>query len=238
MNAQPVSNDIALRIGLAARVLPDTTPQQIFKVLEDLIGLPPTPSKLKKISVRQLKSACDGALGEIPTAQLKEAAAYLRGEVDIDFNDDSLPKPVAYEEGDMPGSIRVALASNSGESLDGHFGSCVRFLVYQVSATESRLIDLRRPAVDFDNQEDKMAARADSIKDCQLLYVVSIGGPAAAKVVRRNVHPIKRPTGGDAPELIADLQGSLAGKPAPWLAKIMGQGTEERIRFEREEVAE
>jgi hypothetical protein len=34
-------------------------------------------------------------------------------------------------------SIRIACASNRGERLDGHFGSCARFLIYQVSATDS-----------------------------------------------------------------------------------------------------
>lgn len=234
MNA-PVSNDIALRIGLAARELPETTPAVLLNVLEDIIGLPPTPAKLKKVSVKHLKTACDGKLAEFSMAELKEAAAYLRGEKNIDFDDGDLPKPVAYVEGDMPESIRVALSSNSGESLDGHFGSCTRFLIYQVSASEIRLIDVRTGTTDSDDTEDKMAARADAVKDCQLLYVVSIGGPAAAKVVRRNVHPIKRPTGGEASQLLADLQESLKGSPAPWLAKVMGQNAEERVRFELEE---
>lgn len=234
MNANPVSNDIALRIGLAARELPDTTPAAVLSVLEDIIGLPPTPAKLKKVSVKHLKTACDGKFADFTTASLKEAAAYLRGEKEIDFDDDSLPKPVAYEEGDMPGSIRVAIASNSGESLDGHFGSCSRYLIYQVSSEEVRLIDVRTATNEGTDTEDKMSARANAVGDCQILYVVSVGGPAAAKVVRRNVHPIKRPTGGEAPELLADLQANLKGNPAPWLAKVMGQSTEERVRFELE----
>ncbi len=231
----PVSNDIALRIGLASRELPDTTPATMMKVLNDIIGLPPTPAKLKKVSVKHLKSACDGEFSHIPAANLKEAAAYLRGEKSVEFDDDSLPKPVAFEEGDMPGSIRVAISSNSGESLDGHFGSCTRYLIYQVSAQEIRLIDVRTGQTESEDSEDKMSARADAVGDCQLLYVVSIGGPAAAKVVRRNVHPIKRPVGGDAPVLLADLQENLKGQPAPWLAKVMGMCVEDRIRFQQEE---
>lgn len=232
MNANPVSNDIALRIGLAARELPDTTPAAILKVLEEIIGLPPTPAKLKKVSVKHLKTACDGIFANHSMAELKEAAAYLRGEKEVIFDDDSLPKPVAYAEGDMPGSIRVALASNSGESLDGHFGSCTRFLIYQVSGDESRLIAVRTGETESTDTEDKMSARADAVGDCQLLYVVSIGGPAAAKVVRRNVHPIKLPSGGEAKDLLVNLQQSLKGSPAPWLAKVMGMSVEERIRFE------
>ena len=55
----------------------------------------------------------------------------------------NIPTPQPYTDGDMPDSIRVACASNSGDLLNGHFGSCERFLVYQVSQAEYRLIDVR-----------------------------------------------------------------------------------------------
>ena len=36
----------------------------------------------------------------------------------------SLPCVEPYRVGDIPGSVRVAVASNEGENLDGHFGNC------------------------------------------------------------------------------------------------------------------
>jgi hypothetical protein len=81
----------------------------------------------------------------------------------------------AYAEGEMPGSIRVAVAANRGENLDGHFGSCDRFLVYQVGRQEIRLIDVRS-TVEADAAEDRNAARSALIGDCQIVYVQSIGG--------------------------------------------------------------
>jgi hypothetical protein len=65
--------------------------------------------------------------------------------------------------------------------------------------------------------------------------VVSIGGPAAAKVVKQDIHPIKFPHGGDAVEAVAELKNTLATNPPPWLAKVMGKEAEERVRFERDE---
>jgi hypothetical protein len=59
------------------------------------------------------------------------------------------------------------------------------------------------------------------IRDCQLVYVHSIGGPAAAKVVRAGVHPVKIPEGGPAVAALARLQATM-GAPPPWLAKVMG----------------
>jgi len=61
------------------------------------------------------------------------------------------------------------------------------------------------------------------IDDCDLLCVLSIGGPAAARVVNSNIHPIKRPQAEDIPALLAELQQVLAGEPPPWLARIIGR---------------
>jgi len=219
----PITEAIALRIGLAARALPDVDPQRLIQaILDALKGEAPNPVNLQALTVRRLKSALDGELGEQPNAQLKEAVAYLRGELSVTEMADDLPTAVPYAEGDLPGSIRVALASNAGESLDGHFGTCVRFLVYQVSPTEARLIDVRRAENGRTEDMDKNDLRAEQIRDCDLLYVVSIGGPAAAKVVRRDIHPVKKPAGGEARVILAELQGALA-LPPPWLAKAMGK---------------
>lgn len=114
----------------------------------------------------------------------------------------------------------MAVAANSGEELDGHFGSAARFLIYQVGREAMRLIDAR-PTLIADEADDKNVARSELINDCQLVYVQSIGGPAAAKVVRAGVHPVKVAKGGVARELLAQLQQSLASPP-PWLAKVMG----------------
>jgi nitrogen fixation protein NifX len=142
-----------------------------------------------------------------------------------------------YAEGDMPASIRVACASNTEEQLDGHFGSCARFLVYQVSSQEARLIAIRSTAGDAE-AEDKNAFRSELIRDCDVLYVGSIGGPAAAKVVKMSIHPIKVPQGGAIADLLDQLKTVLAGSPPPWLAKVMGASPEERRRFSVDAVEE
>ncbi len=219
----PITEAIALRIGLAARALPDVEPQRLVQVLLDALkGEAPTPSNLQSLTVRRLKEAKDGALADEPTEQLKEAVAYLRGERTVTEIADDLPALQPYAEGDMPGSLRVAVASNVGESLDGHFGTCTRFLVYQVSLDACRLIDVRRAENGRTVERDKNDLRAEQIADCHLLYVVSIGGPAAAKVVRHDVFPVKKPQGGEAKTLLAELQSALAAPP-PWLAKAMGR---------------
>ena len=230
MTQAALSDDIALRIALAARALPDTDPARLLRVLDDAVGMPPTKKKLSTLKVKGLKDALDGEFADVDNGALRDAVAILKGEAETDLA--PTPSLEAYTEGDMPDSIRVACAANAGDLLDGHFGSARRFLVYQVSSTENRLIDVRVP--DDTESEDKNAYRAALIADCQVLYVASIGGPAAAKVVKADVHPIKDTKGGPALDRIAALQRVLSSKAPPWLAKVMGQAPEERIRFERE----
>jgi hypothetical protein len=94
------------------------------------------------------------------------------------------------------------------------------------------LIELRD--IDEARTDDKNAHRASLIDDCQILFVASIGGPAAAKVIRAGVHPIKKPQAGAAREEVHLLQKVIGKDASPWLAKTMGQSAQERIRFAQE----
>jgi nitrogen fixation protein NifX len=241
MSENVLSREVALRVGLAARALPDISPRHLLEVLITKLGSPLTEEKLSHVTVTQLKTGLGSPDGEEDTEHLgavsipnyKEAVRILWGEA----SEEGLPAPEAYSEGDMPGSLRVAIASNAGERMDGHFGSCQRFLVYQVSQGEMRLIDLRS-TLGADESDDRNQFRADLIKDCQVLYVVSIGGPAAAKVIKAGVYPMKLAEEAEAREVVAKLQTILADNPPPWLAKIMGKSAFEKRRFDEDEPLE
>lgn len=235
MNSQPPSmnRETALRIALAARALPEVGVGRLLEILHQRIEGELDEESLQRVTVTDLKTAFASADGEedgedigIGLPALKEAVRILWGEgVGKD-----LPQAVGLDV--VPeGSIRVAVASNNGERLDGHFGSCLRFLVYQVGVDSLTLVDVRS-ALDTEFAEDRNGARAELIGDCQVLYVVSIGGPAAAKVVKSGIYPIKK-AGGEARQILADLQGVMAGNPPPWLAKLLGVRAEQRVRFER-----
>ncbi|MEW5756151.1 MAG: dinitrogenase iron-molybdenum cofactor biosynthesis protein [Pseudomonadota bacterium] len=238
MTTPQISRDVALRVGLAARVLPGIAPARLITVLESLVGLPLDEQKLESITVQDLKKGIsnldeddEGSGGGIDTAYYKQAVEHLWGDRE-DMLD--LPEPSPYRDGDMPGSTRVACASNRRDILDGHFGSCPRFLIYQVSVGEVRLIDIRSCAESF-KAEDKNAYRAELIADCDILYVQSIGGPAAAKVVKTGVYPIKWPQAGPAVEAMAELQRAMERNPPPWLAKVMGIEPNMRYGISEEE---
>ena len=237
MNAQSISREVALRIGLAAKVLPGVDARQLLEVLKERLGFPFTEARLTKMTVTDLKTGLASLDGEedsedtgIGMEYLKLAVRYIWGEEGIEPD---LPEVQAYQDGDMPGSIRVAIGSNGADEIDGHYGSCPRFLVYQIAPDDIRLVDIRSTD-GADKAEDKNAFRAELISDCHVMYVQSIGGPAAAKVVRAGIYPMKIPEGGKAPETLAKLQSVMSGSPPPWLAKIIGVPAEKRTKFTAE----
>lgn len=240
MSETPIaSREAALRIALAARALNGLDVRALVGALIEKLEAPLTEAKLGTLTVEDLRVILAGDFAEqgchvgVEAEALKEAIRLLWGQ---GVTNSDFPTVDAYTEGDMPGSLRVAVAANRGENLDGHFGSCERFLVYQVSPDTIKLIAIRS-TVEADAAEDKNAARSALIGDCQIVYVQSIGGPAAAKVVRAGVHPVKKPTGGAAREVLVELQGRLTSPP-PWLAQIMGVPATSLARFEEEIEAE
>ncbi|MDO9422870.1 MAG: nitrogen fixation protein NifX [Methylobacter sp.] len=233
MNSQAaLSRELALRIGLAARALPDTDAKRLLSVLTACVGLPITEEKIVGINLKNLKTAVAGEFLDVDEPLLTHALSILKS--DLHTHTD-VQERQAYVDGDMPGSVRIACASNDGINVDGHFGSCSQFMIYQVSADEARLIDIcGTDSPDGLEVDDKNVFRAELIQDCQILYIASVGGPAAAKIVKLGIHPMKLPGIESIADIIDRLQTVIAGTPPPWLAKVMGIDATDRFRFERE----
>jgi nitrogen fixation protein NifX len=232
--AVPITQEAALRVALAARAMPSVTLPRLIALLQSHLGEEIDTENLRSITVTNLKTGLGSMDGEeddedlgIGLDAMKLAVRILWGEIQ---DDENLPQVEAYAEGDLPGSLRLAIASDSGADLNGHFGSCLRYLVYQVSPTASRLIGIRG-ALEADFAEDKNLFRCQLIADCHVLYVVSIGGPAAAKVIRADIFPIKLPNGGPAKEVVQRFQQALVESPPPWLSKILGVSADKRLRL-------
>jgi Dinitrogenase iron-molybdenum cofactor len=94
---------------------------------------------------------------------------------------------------------------------------------------EIRLVDIRS-ALEADASDDKNAFRVGLIRDCPVLYIVAIGGPAAGKVVQAGIYPMKKEGGGAARVLLNELQQAIATSPPPWLAKILGVAEGDRVK--------
>ncbi|MGD0675179.1 MAG: dinitrogenase iron-molybdenum cofactor biosynthesis protein [Polyangiaceae bacterium] len=236
-----VSDDVALRIAFAARALQGIPLPTLIDALHGCLGNVLDEAALARVTVANLKASFGGSYdldGEedgserwrtADMAAFKEAVRILWGEP----AEDETPVVDAYRDGDMPRSVRVAMASNRGEELNGHFGSAESFLVYQVSAEEIRLLDVRS-AAGAEASGDKNTFRVNLIRDCRVLYIISIGGPASAKVIKADIHLISLPNGGPAREVLRDLQRVIATSPPPWLAKVLGAADGERVKNYRD----
>lgn len=235
-NANPrLPDHLALRIALAAREIQGMDTARLLLAVLAVTGEPITAARLEKLRVSRLRtrllipSDSNAQPQAINERQLQLAISLLRGR-GVHMPQEPLPIPEAYRDGDLRDSVRIACASNQGEYLNGSFGNCARFLIYQISPNASRLIALREPAPVCE-EEDRLSLRAKLLHDCQLLYTLSIGGPAAAKVIRAGVHPVKLSAPVPAREIVEELQRVLASAPPPWLAKAMGVEPDQRVRF-------
>jgi nitrogen fixation protein NifX len=127
-------------------------------------------------------------------------------------------------------ALRIAIATQDMKGLNAHFGSARKFAIYDVTATSSQFIS----AVAFDevsdeggkhkdDGDDRITPKVDALAGVNLLFVRAIGGPAAAKVVRARIHPVKIAEPQPIEDVIARVQTMLKGTPPPWLRKVLGE---------------
>ncbi len=138
--------------------------------------------------------------------------------------------------------LRIAVATQDLKSLNAHFGSARRFAVYDITPSEHRFIE----AVSFGevsnesgsharDGDDRIGPKVDALAGCHLLFVLAIGGPAAAKVVSAHIHPVKLSKPEPIEDIIRRVQAMMVGNPPPWLRKVMGAKTTRSMDFLDEE---
>ncbi|SMF28224.1 Dinitrogenase iron-molybdenum cofactor [Alteromonadaceae bacterium Bs31] len=221
MKTQALNDEVALRIGLAVKELQGVNTSDLLKLLITIMGEPITQSKLARLRAKKVRSLGEDVFKGIDASQFEKAFALLKGRGIRQYLH---PKP-EFESGvfcEISGSLRVACASDRGESIDGSFAECVRFLIYQVSPDYLRLIDIREPSQKIARAE-RNQARASLLQDCALVYSTGIGAAAAAKAIKAGVQPITL-SAANAQDALSKLQEVLAQiNPPPWLVKAMGK---------------
>ena len=119
--------------------------------------------------------------------------------------------------------MKVAFTSSSGEMIDQHFGQCQNFHIWEIGPDEASLAKVISDITSEGDEEDRISARANALADCAIVYTMQIGGPAAAKLVAKMIHPMKTNTEVPVAEIVARLQEVLRGNPPPWLKKALRQ---------------
>lgn len=147
------------------------------------------------------------------------------------------PKPPLMVETEKSrGSMKVAFATQDLTHVDAHFGWAKNIAIYEVSPEGHQFLEAIQFNGDLkeDGNEDKLEPKLEAIKDCAILYVAAIGGSGAARVVAKNIHPMKVKEPEPIAEILVKLEDVLKGLPPPWLRKAMLKGQERTLSFDDE----
>jgi nitrogen fixation protein NifX len=131
--------------------------------------------------------------------------------------------------------MRVAFTSSDGLTIDKHFGQVSQFDVWEIGPDTAAFAERVSAVTTADDEEDQTIARASAVAGCTIVYTVQIGGPAAAKLVAKRIHPMKTNVETPIAVVVGKLQEVLRGKPPPWLRKAMGIAVEPRTVVESED---
>ncbi|WP_291315027.1 nitrogen fixation protein NifX [Desulfuromonas sp.] len=118
-------------------------------------------------------------------------------------------------------TMKVAFASTDKVHVDEHFGRAEAFYIYEVGPEEAEFTGVLQVKTEGDDEADRIEARCAGLDTCALVYVAQIGGPAAARLVQKKIHPIKSKEQEPITDVVAKLQEVLRGSPPPWLRKAM-----------------
>lgn len=134
--------------------------------------------------------------------------------------------------------MKIAFATEDGIHINAHFGWAKTIEVYDITPDEFHHVESLTFAGELkeDGNEDKLQPKLAAIEDCAMLYVAAIGGSAAARVVARNIHPVKVPETQEIEDILMRLKEVLRGTPPPWLRKALNKSRERILDFEDEVV--
>lgn len=125
--------------------------------------------------------------------------------------------------------MKVAFASSDGLQVNQHFGQATSFHVWEIQPGSAGCIGkIEQPPREVEN-EDHIRTKAAALEGCSIACSVQIGGPAAAKLVARHIHPMKTNVDTPIAELVEKFQNVLRGDAPPWLAKAMGMEPKRRF---------
>lgn len=214
---------IALRIGKVAQMLHCSPPQPLVEALQACVGFPFTEEKLDNLKLEPFAVQVRRH-GMTPNQDLL-IKAWKQLCQDIAVDGMSLD-PVTSTPAKEQGAIRVALASNTQGQVDGHFGSCLRFEIFDVAQsgiTPRGCRGTQHLGKGKSMDAEKTNRRISLVRDCDILAVQSIGGPPAARVINSGIMPLKLPVPRALDELLAELRQRL-DHPPPWMALSMRGG--------------
>jgi nitrogen fixation protein NifX len=130
--------------------------------------------------------------------------------------------------------MKIAFATSDGNLVNEHFGRAGMFAVYEMTSADYQFVETRKFADGLDQavvstrelgqeHEDAVQSKVDRLADCKLIYLTEIGGPSAARLVKKGIMPMKVKDALPIETALKQLQQTLRQSPPPWLRKAMSK---------------
>lgn len=133
----------------------------------------------------------------------------------------------------LKNSMKVAFATKDLESINAHFGGAKEFIVYNVSKEGFEVDGVIKTDTSSMEGDDKTEYKVKALKGINIMYCESIGGTAAAKVIRAGMNPMKVQEPRKIEDVLKELVAMLNDNPPPWIKQIMNIETTEDPRLAR-----
>ena len=122
--------------------------------------------------------------------------------------------------------MKIAFTTSDSVHINAHFGWAKKIDVFEVSTEGYQFLETIRFDGDLkeDGNEDKLEPKLEALHDCIIVYVSAIGGSAAARLIHRNITPIKADSEEqEITDVLDKFVKTLNGSPPPWLRKALGR---------------
>jgi nitrogen fixation protein NifX len=130
--------------------------------------------------------------------------------------------------------MKVAFATTDGVQVNEHFGRAGMFAIYEVKEQGYSFVEMRKFAEGRDTaveetkgvkevHDDLVQKKVDSLGDCKIVYLTEIGGPSAARLVKKGMTPVKVKEKVTIEESLKKLSETIKKSPPPWLRKAINE---------------
>jgi nitrogen fixation protein NifX len=130
--------------------------------------------------------------------------------------------------------MKVAFATTDGKQVDEHFGRAGMFAIYDITESGYKFIAIRKFADGMDMavvdtkdtgalHDDAVQNKVDRLADCKLIYLTEIGGPSAARLVKKGIMPMKMKEIVPIESALGQLLETIKKSPPPWLRKALSK---------------
>jgi nitrogen fixation protein NifX len=128
--------------------------------------------------------------------------------------------------------MKIAFATTNGVNVDEHFGRAGMFAIYDMTKEGYTFVELRKFADGRDKEiedtkglgqlhDDKVRKKVDDLSDCRIIYITEIGGPSAARLVKKSMMPIKVRENTPIEKSLQKLFETVQTSPPPWIRKAL-----------------